>query len=93
VDDADNYAELIRLRMQLETDILEYVHDKYSTSDYELFHMYVRLKPEINYARLSTITQLPQSRVSETILRIRRDICKDNVFVARRQSLLRGVVG
>jgi hypothetical protein len=93
IDDSNNHLERLRREMQLESDILDYVHNKYPTVDYELFCMYVRLKPAINYAELSKITKLPQSRVSETILRIRRDICSDNIFVARRQSVLRGFVG
>ncbi|MDR1810536.1 MAG: hypothetical protein LBR34_09090 [Prevotella sp.] len=93
IDDSDSLNELIGSKIKLESDILDYVHDKYPVADYELFCMYVRLKPAINYAELSKITKVPQSRVSETIHRIRRDICSDNIFVARRQAVLRGFVG
>ncbi|GAB6013209.1 hypothetical protein [Viscerimonas tarda] len=93
IDDSDSDSELIRTKMQLESDILNYVYTNYPVRDFELFKMYVSLKPAINYAELSKITSISQSRISETIFKIRRDICKENVFVARRQSVVRGFVG
>ena len=93
IDDSDCDSELIRTKVQLESDILEYVYKKYPVCDFELFKIYVSLKPAINYSKLSEITSLSQSRISETIFKIRRDICNDNVFISRRQSVVRGFVG
>jgi hypothetical protein len=93
MDDSDSASELIRAKMQLESDILEHVRSNYSSGDYELFRMYVSLKPAVKYADLSKLTRISTSRISETILKIRRDICRDNVFLARRRSVLKGFAG
>ena len=89
IDDSENDEELIKNKWELESDIFDFVYSKYPIHEFELFKMYVRLKPAINYADLSVITSLSQSRISEIISKIRRDICKQNSFTQRRKSTLR----
>lgn len=89
VDDTDDDMELILYKTELETDIFDYVYLKYSLSEFELFKMYMSLKPAINYAELSNITGISQSRISEIISKIRRDVCRQKDFVARRKHTLK----
>lgn len=89
IDEVENDEELIKSKCKLENDIFDFVYSRYPIHEFELFKMYVRLKPAINYADLSAITSISQSRISEIISKIRRDICKQNNFSERRKSTLR----
>lgn len=89
IDDAENDAELIAIKTNLENDIFQYVYQKYSLHEFELFKMYMSLKPAINYTELSNITNISLSRISEIISKIRKDVCKQKDFIIRRKSTLR----
>ncbi len=89
LEDSENDEELIKSKWELENDIFDFVYSKYPIHEFELFKMYVRLKPAITYADLSDITSLSTSRISEIISKIRRDICKQKDFTQRRKSTLR----
>lgn len=89
IDDSENDEELIKIKWELENDVFDFIYARYPIHEFELFKMYVRLKPAINYADLSIITSLSQSRISEIISKIRKDICKQNDFIQRRKSTLR----
>lgn len=89
IDDSENDEELIRSKWELENDIFDFVYSKYPVHEFELFKMYVRLKPAITYADLSDITSLSQSRISEIISKIRRDISRQKDFALRRKFTLR----
>jgi len=92
-DDEDDDRELLQSKSQLQEDILDYVYVRYPVHDFELFKMYVQLKPAINYAELSKITNLSQTRISETISKIRRDIQREKSFTYRRTLQLKGYIG
>lgn len=89
IDNTENDAELILYKMNLEADIFDYVYQKYPLLEFELFKMYMRLKPAINYAELSSITSISVSRISEIISKIRKDVMKQHEFFMRRQYTLR----
>lgn len=89
VDDSESDEEIIQIKTALEHDIFEYVLQRYPIREFELFKMYVRLKPAINYEELSGITALSVSRISEIISKIRRDIQRKPEFIQRRQNTLR----
>lgn len=89
IDNTENDAELILYKLNLEIDIFDYVYQRYPLHEFELFKMYIRLKPAINYAELSNITSISQSRISEIISKIRKDVCRQHDFVIRRQYTLR----
>lgn len=89
IDESQDDSELIAYKMQLEQDIFDYVYQKYSVHEFELFKMYMSLKPAINYAQLSLITSISQSRISEIISKIRRDVCHHKDFKFRRKNTLR----
>lgn len=91
-DDSEDDAPMIATKIRLENDIFDYIYDKYSVRDFELFKMYVTLKPAINYEILSTMTNISKSRISETISKIRRDIRSNKVFMIRRESNIKGWV-
>jgi len=93
IDDEDDDTELYMSKEKLQDDILGYVFNRYPVRDFELFKMYISLKPAINYAELSKITAISQSRISETISKIRKDIQKDKSFCRRRILLTKGFAG
>lgn len=89
IDDSEDDSDLILYKAQLESDIFDYVYLKYSLLEFELFKMYISLKPAINYAELANITSISQSRISEIISKIRKDVCRQKDFVSRRKHTLR----
>lgn len=89
IDDNESDAELIAIKANLESDIFHYVYQKYSLHEFELFKMYMSLKPAINYAQLAQITNISASRISEIISKIRKDVCRQKDFISRRKSTLR----
>lgn len=88
-DNTDCDQEVIRYKENLESDILNYVYNRYPAQQFEIFKMYVRLKPAISYAQLSQLTEIPTNTISEIIARIRRDIRRHDEFVRRRRQTLR----
>lgn len=93
VDDSDDDTPMIQCKAKLEEDVMNYVFEKYSVRDFELFKMYVSLKPAINYAELSKITNISQSRISETISCIRKDLRSCEEFIIRRRAIVKGFIG
>ncbi|WP_163267913.1 hypothetical protein [Dysgonomonas sp. 216] len=91
-DSSDDDAALTQAKACLEVDIMDYVLKKYSEKDFELFKMYVTLKPAVNYADLSVMTKMPQSRISERIGRIKKDLRSNEAFVERRKRLVKGFI-
>ena len=89
IDDTENDTELIAFKADLENDIFHYVYQRYSLHEFELFKMYMSLKPAINYTELSNITNISLSRISDIISKIRKDVCKQKDFTLRRKSTLR----
>lgn len=88
-DDTDTDEELIRYKLSLENDIFDYIYNKYPVHQFELFKMYVRLKPAINYTELAKITEVSVSTISDVISKIRRDVCRQHDFRERRSYTLR----
>ena len=91
-EDEEDDTPMIATKVKLETDIFDYIYDRYSVRDFELFKMYVTLKPAINYEMLSNMTNISQSRISDTISKIRKDIRSHKIFALRRQATLKGWV-
>lgn len=92
MDEEEDDTKTIATKVKLEIDIFDYIYERYPVRDFELFKMYVTLKPAINYATLSEITGISQSRISDTISKIKGDVRRNKVFLHRRQALLRGWV-
>lgn len=75
-------------RQRLELDIFTYVYRHYRTQEFELFKMYMSLKPAINYETLSEITNLKRHRIQSIISRIKKDVCSNREFIIRRRNLV-----
>lgn len=73
---------------KLLTDTFQYITDKYSMQQFELFRMYMFLKPHISYKRLSDITNLSIKYISQTISTIKRDIQDNQELINKRKKLI-----
>lgn len=89
MDDTGTEEELIDYKLSLEYDIFDYVYHKYPVQQFEIFKMYIRLKPAINYSELSKITEISVTSISEIISKIRRDVQDHEGFRYRRRQTLR----
>lgn len=74
--------------INLEKDILRYVYLNYNLRDFELFKMYMSLKPAVNYSTLSKITGVKSYLIQRRISRIKTDIKNNEEFAKRRKELL-----
>lgn len=89
-DDVDNeyFDELEAKRNKLESDILDYVYSSYSLRDFELFKMYMSLKPAVNYATLSKMTGVKTHNIQRIICKIKKDVKFNKEFSKRRKEVL-----
>lgn len=92
-EDIDSDLPLIEAKARLENDIFDYVHSKYSLRDFELFKMYIRLKPTITYTQMSGMTGLSVTLISDAVSKIRKDVRARKVFLVRREATVQGKVG
>lgn len=88
-DESLSDEELILYKQSLENDIFDYVYNRYPVQQFEIFKMYVRLKPAINYAELSKMTEMSVTTISEIVSKIRRDVSRQHDFCNRRRYTLR----
>lgn len=72
---------------QLEQDIFAYVYDKYTLREFEIFKMYMYLKPAINYDRLASITGLKSYQIQFIVGKIKKDLCAHADFCRRRKEI------
>jgi hypothetical protein len=73
-------------QVKLELDIMNYVYENYDIREFELFKMYVRLKPAVNYHSLAEITGLKAHNIQRTICRIKKGVMDNKDFVRRRKQ-------
>lgn len=85
-DDTAYDFDLERRQQRLEVDIFDYVYDKYSVREFELFKMYMCLKPAVNYGALSELTSLKVHQIQFVISKIKKDLCRHREFTARRRE-------
>ncbi len=71
----------------LEKDILNYVYLNHSIRNFELFKMYMSLKPAVNYSSLSKITGVKSYTIQRVISKIKKDIRNNEEFRKRRDKL------
>ncbi|MDR0825216.1 MAG: hypothetical protein LBN74_08990 [Prevotella sp.] len=88
--DADilSFAESEANVRKLEKDILNFVYVNYNIRDFELFKMYISLKPAVNYASLAKITGLKAHNIQRSISKIRKSVRANNEFMKRRGKLI-----
>lgn len=86
--DIQYFAELEAKQQKLEKDIFDYVYENYGIRDFELFKMYINLKPAINYASLADITGLKEHNIQRTISKIKKGVRANKEFKKRRAELV-----
>ena len=74
----------------LQDDIMDYVYSNYDLRDFEIFKMYMNLKPAINYHALSRMTGLKYHRIQSTVSTIITDVKTHQDFHQRRKGLTAG---
>lgn len=91
IEDAEDKEKELELQSktdELLTDTFQYITDKYSMQQFELFKMYMFLKPHISYKKLSDITNLSIKYISETISTIKKDIQDNQELILKRKKLI-----
>lgn len=83
----NNAHERERKQTILEEDIFTYIYNNYSLQEFELFKMYISLKPAINYQILSEITNLQTHVIQRIISKILKDIRSHRSFVSRYREI------
>lgn len=85
----NNFFDEIEVKAkELESDIFGYIYSKYDVRDFELFKMYMSLKPAVNYDTLAQITKLKAHNIQRTISKIKKDIRDNKDFANRRKEIL-----
>lgn len=80
-------TELIAKKEKLQKKIMEYVYQNYELHEFELFKMYIFLKPHMNYKKFAEITNIKFYIIQNIISRIRKDIAMNEAFQERRNML------
>lgn len=88
IDSTQDAKELEYLQMMLENDVFNYVYEHYALHEFEVFKMYVSLKPAINYQTLATITNIKAYTIQRIISKIMQDIRKNKKFVERYSEIV-----
>lgn len=78
-------AELEEKGIRLESDIMNHIYVSYDIREFELFKMYITLKPAVSYSTLSEITGIRIHKVQRIISKIKKDI-QDNIEYSRRME-------
>lgn len=86
--DSDYFLELEEKQKYLETDIMNYIYLNYNIQDFELFKMYMSLKPAVNYSTLAKITGIKPYNIQRSISKIKKDIRDNKDFAKRRKEIL-----
>ncbi len=72
----------------LSDDIMSYVYDRYDLKEFEIFKMYINLKPAVNYHSLAKMTNCKYHVIQRMISRIIQDVKENQQFVVRRRYLV-----
>lgn len=81
--DSEYFAEIEAKQQKLENDIFNYIYSNYDIRDFELFKMYITLKPAVNYISLADITGVKLHNVQRIIAKIKKDIRRNHDFSRR----------
>lgn len=87
-DDKERELEILNKTDELLTETFQYITDKYTIQQFELFRMYMFLKPHISYKKLSDITNLSIKYISQTISTIKKDIQDNQELIAKRKKII-----
>ena len=84
-DDKERELEKLNKTDELLNETFQYITEKYTIQQFELFRMYMFLKPHISYKKLSDITNLSIKFISQTISTIKRD---NQELISKRKKLI-----
>lgn len=87
-DDKERELEKLNKTDELLNETFLYITDKYTIQQFELFRMYMFLKPHISYKKLSDITNLSIKYISQTISAIKKDIQDNQELISKRKKLI-----
>lgn len=87
-DDKERELEKLNKTDELLNETFQYITDKYTIQQFELFRMYMFLKPHISYKKLSDITNLSIKYISQTISTIKKDIQDNQELISKRKRLI-----
>lgn len=83
-DAEDGYfSEIIGRQEQLEENIFNFIYARYDIREFELFKMYISLKPAVNYYSLAEITGIKVHNIQRTISKIKKDILKNKSLIEK----------
>ena len=82
------FSEEEERQQKLESDIMIYVYSNYNLRDFELFKMYMYLKPAINYSTLAKITGLKSYNIQRKISKIKKSIRSNPDLMKQRKELI-----
>lgn len=78
-----SFAEMIMEQQRFEENILNYIYARYDIREFELFKMYISLKPAVNYYSLAEITGIKVHNIQRTISRIKKDVQKNKSLIEK----------
>ncbi|MBV4152352.1 hypothetical protein [Bacteroides fragilis] len=87
-DDKERELEILNKTDELLNETFQYITEKYTIQQFELFRMYMFLKPHISYKKLSDITNLSIKYISQTISTIKKDIQDNQELITKRKKLI-----
>lgn len=87
-DDKERELEILNKTDELLNETFQYITEKYTIQQFELFRMYMFLKPHISYKKLSDITNLSIKYISQTISTIKKDIQENQELITKRKKLI-----
>ncbi|NDV79319.1 hypothetical protein [Dysgonomonas sp. 511] len=82
-----NPYERERQQVQLELDVFDYVYQHYALKEFELFKLYVSLKPAINYHTLADLTHIKVHTIQRIISGILTDIRSNKKLMERYREV------
>lgn len=87
-ENSDFFEEVDLKNRMLSDDIMTYVYDRYDIQEFEIFKMYMNLKPAINYHALAKMTNKKYHVIQRLISKIVQDVKENTHFVVRRRHLV-----
>lgn len=87
-EEQEREQESIKATDELLKETFECVFEKYNIQEFELFKMYMFLKPHVSYSSLSAITNLSTNYISQVISTIKKDIQTNQGLIAKREKLI-----
>ncbi|MDH6309323.1 DNA-directed RNA polymerase specialized sigma24 family protein [Dysgonomonas sp. PFB1-18] len=82
-----NPHERERQQLMLENEVFDYVHRYYDRHEFELFKMYISLKPAVNYHTLAEITHIQAHSIQRIVSKILKDLRSNQKLVNKYKEV------